>query len=134
MGREYLQLKDALQIEEERLSGLNMDDPEGRETYLHASYKLRGRYADSLARFFDVFGREQILILGNNELLKDPRGTVTRACDFLSLPGVPEGIDFPKKNVGEKAPVSSEVFAYLDDYFRPHNERLFQLLGRQIDW
>ncbi|GAA3973990.1 sulfotransferase family protein [Allohahella marinimesophila] len=134
MGREYLPLFDALTAEEERINDSDMASPEGLETYLHASYKLRGRYADHLSRLFTIFDRKQVLILGNNELLRDPEAVTNKVYEFLGLERMTGDIDFPKKNVGNREPVPSEVISYLEEYFEPHNQTLFTLLGKKIDW
>lgn len=134
MGREYLPLFEGLKAEEDRIADSNIDDQEGLETYLHASYKRRGCYADHLARLFSIFDKEQVLILGNNELLRNPKVVTNQVFEFLSLDKMSDVIDFPKKNVGEKEPISPEVITYLENYFEPHNRRLFNMLGRKIDW
>lgn len=134
MGREYLPIMEALKAEEERLSDASIDDAEGLETYLHASYKRRGCYADQLARYFSVFGREQLLILGNNQLLRDPEKTTNEVFDFLSLPQMQGDLGYPKKNSGERKGIPAEVYAYLEEYFEPHNQRLFDMLGQTVDW
>lgn len=134
MGREYLPLFDALKVEEERLAETDINDPFGLETYLHASYKRRGCYADHLSNLFSIYDKEQVLILGNNELLGDPKAVIDRAYEFLGLQPATDEIDYPRKNVGDREAVAPEVLSYLESHFKPHNDRLFQLLGRQVDW
>lgn len=134
MGREYLPLFEALKAEEDRLNESNIDDQEGLETHLHASYKRRGRYYAHLVRLFSYFDKEQVLILGNNELLQNPSGVTNKVYEFLFLDKMTDNIDFPKKNVGEKEPVSPEVITYLENYFEPYNQQLFNMLGKKIDW
>lgn len=134
MGRENLPLLQAMMVEEERLADSDINTPDGLETYLHASYKRRGCYADQLERYFSVFERNQILVLGNNQLLCEPAATVNQAFDFLSLPPMSGSMEFPKKNTGHRQPVPDTVYNYLEEYFAPHNKRLFNTLGETIDW
>ena len=45
----------------------------------------RGRYAEQLARYFDLFPKEAFLIFVYEELLKDPAGHLDRLAGFLGL-------------------------------------------------
>lgn len=134
MGRENLPILEALKVEEARLAESNIEDEQGLETYLHASYKARGCYADQLEPYFADFDRQQLLIMGNNHLLTDPRGVTNKVFQFLGLPELGEGLDYPRKNSGDKQPVPDEVRSYLADYFEPHNRRLFAMLGETVNW
>lgn len=134
MGREYLPIMQALEVESERLAHADISKPGGLETYLHASYKLRGCYADHLARYLAVFSSDQILILGSGELFHEPRKSTSEAIRFLGLPDIPSRDDYPRKNAGEREAVPAEVYTYLRQYFEPHEQRLRDLLGYPIDW
>lgn len=48
-------------------------------------YLALGRYAEQLARYFDCFPREQIMILGSDELRADGSATLARVCRFLGV-------------------------------------------------
>jgi hypothetical protein len=39
-----------------------------------------------------------------------------------------------RKNVGEYKKLDKSTRKFLVDYYRPHNERLFKLLGKNFDW
>lgn len=134
MGREYLPIMEALEVEEERLAGADLEDPQGLETYLHASYKRRGWYASHIARYFTLFPRDRILILGSGDLFRDSQRTTAEAIRFLGLPAVSAAEDYPPKNVGDREKVPAEVYRHLEEYFEPHELRLRELLGRSIVW
>lgn len=130
MGRERLPIADALAAEDERLAGARLGTPDGLETYLHASYKRRGCYADSLARYFELFSSRQILIIGSSRVFGDPAGATSEVFDFLELPPtVVENAEYLWKNRGERDDVDPDVYAGLIAYFEPHNERLTDVLG-----
>ncbi len=75
-GLEPLPLVDALDAEQERIeAGWGFD----------WHYTAVGRYAPQLARYLDVFDREQLLVIGQPELDADPRGTVQRVCRHLGV-------------------------------------------------
>jgi hypothetical protein len=97
------------------------------------SYKLRSRYAEQLERWFALFPREQFHILMLEDLAADPLRTLSAVHDFLGLP--------PHRYEGLRAlhvatydPVDPQVRAQLSEYFRPLNERLYELAGRDFGW
>jgi hypothetical protein len=104
--------------------------------FLSFSYKARGRYAEQLSRYFDLFSRNQILVLSSKALFGATDETLSLAFNFL---GAADSIkcvkDHRPKNVGKnKSPVESSVREYLVDYYAPYNDRLCEILGEQIDW
>lgn len=46
-----------------------------------------GRYADHLARFYDLFAREQLLVLKYEDISRDPAGQLDRLARHLRLQG-----------------------------------------------
>lgn len=44
-----------------------------------------GRYAEQLPPFYDLFGRDRVLVLLYDELCDDPRSVVRRTCEFLGV-------------------------------------------------
>jgi hypothetical protein len=105
-------------------------DPTARE-WTH--YLGRGHYAESLLRWFAVFPREQFCILAMEDLNRDGEATVALLERFLGL--APHARDaLPAHNEGSYAPLPDATRSALIDYFRPHNERLYELLGRDFGW
>jgi hypothetical protein len=49
------------------------------------SYVERGFYARQLDRLFGLFPREQVLLLGSDQLKTDPGPTLERICRFLGV-------------------------------------------------
>lgn len=58
----------------------------------------RGIYAPQLARYFDRFGRENLLVLFSNDLSNVPEGVTNQTFEFVGLPP-PAEQDYPKKHV-----------------------------------
>lgn len=103
--------------------------------FIHGSLKARGRYAEQLTRYFDVFPREHILIIQSERFFEFPAETLKTVLDFLELPPFQGLIDQRPLNVGtNRAAVDDEIISYLKSYFRQPNEELFDLLGRRFDW
>jgi hypothetical protein len=132
MGREMLDLRDALDAEPSRIPGANWDVRENMG--LTYGYRLRGRYADELRRWFDHYDRERVLVLPSERLFADPEGTTREACEWLGVEP-PAALDVTPYNVGSyDDEVPGELRAELTDYYRPLNEELFDLLGQRFDW
>ena len=49
---------------------------------------------------------------------------------FLNVSDVPG--DIPNKNSLEYEPMNARTMERLKEHFRPHNERLFEFLGRRV--
>ncbi len=135
-GDETLSFAEAVRCESERLpDGFSMmEDPRTRNEFVNHSYLIRGRYADQLPWLFEVYPREQILILRSEDLYSDPRGVYDRVCDHLDLPHY-DGVEFGQHNAGTKlGPVDADELGWLADYFSEPNERLRQLTDGAITW
>jgi hypothetical protein len=110
------------------------DDPDGfRRDHSHLA---RGRYAEQLERWFDCFPREQILLLDFASLSTSSSSVLTDVCAFLGLRagagGSNSGLIWHNRN--SYAPADADVRAWLSDYFRPQNERLWALLRERWNW
>lgn len=134
-GREPLDLMPALEAEEERLrSPLARGDHQDM-SFVHHSYKARGRYHEQLVRYHEHFDREQLLVLRSEDLFARPRETIREVLRFV---GVDDGHlpdDLSARYVGgNRRDVPEAVVASLREHFRPHNARLAELLGRDLGW
>lgn len=134
-GHEARPIMQALLEEEDILASIWESGDYKAPHFLRCSYKARGRYAEQLGRYFDVFSREQVLVLSSKDLFRNTADTLAFTFDFLGLESTIRVTDTKPRNVGtNKLEVESTVLDYLATYFAPHNERLFELLGGEIDW
>ena len=84
--------------------------------------------------WIEHFGRDQLLVLESEALFSGDRRAFERLHDFLGL-AMPSEIDFLLQNIGSRPPkASDEVVRSLTEYFAPHNERLYSLLGERFSW
>lgn len=97
------------------------------------SYLLRSRYAEQLARWFEFFGREQFHVLTLEDLASDQQQAMDRVHEFLGLPGY-RYADLKPLHTASYDAIPAEARAKLSEYFRPHNERLYELLGVNLGW
>ncbi|MEM7200590.1 MAG: sulfotransferase domain-containing protein [Planctomycetota bacterium] len=136
-GLERLSFEEAIDREEERLQG-ELARMEEDESYFslkrhHCSYLARGLYADQLRHWMRWFPRQQFLIMTNKELRDDRQGTLARAQEFLGLP-VRDLPDTGRRNYIPYPELASETRKRLVEHFAPHNQQLYDLLGRRYDW
>jgi hypothetical protein len=136
-GFEKHSFEDALRLEEERMAGALPELSEAprydSRVARKQSYKARGRYAEQLERWLQHFPREQLRIYTNRELAAETARVHGEIFSFLGLPPweVPPLED---RNVGRYDPMPPHVREQLAAYFAPHNQRLYQLLGRDLGW
>jgi hypothetical protein len=104
------------------------DDLLGLDTYL-----IRGLYAEQLGHVLDAFPRQRLLVLPSEELFARPAETVARVVAFLGLP--PASVNVSRRfAAGRYEPASEAIRGRLAEFFRPHNERLYDLLGQDLGW
>lgn len=135
MGRETLPIEDAIHLEGARLEAARAAGPAGTDTLLHASYAARGRYHEQLARYLSVFPEERVLVVGARRLFERPAECVAEVAGFLGLSPSSEAVMFPARNQGtNRSAVPEGVRRHLADHFAPHNEALWDLIGRRLEW
>jgi hypothetical protein len=90
-----------------------------------------GLYADTVQRVLDRFAPEQLLILVAEEYRQNPQATYDRISEFLGLR--PTRISHEDAHVRKYTTrLTAEQRAWLSDFYRPHSQRFFELLGREI--
>ncbi|MEC9048609.1 MAG: sulfotransferase domain-containing protein [Planctomycetota bacterium] len=130
--------EEAVEAEPQRLEGeverMLGDDRYESFAHRHHSYLLRGCYAAQLRAWFELFPREQFLVLDNAELGRDPAGVYARVLDFLGLPQW-QPPHFEHHNTGGKsAPLEPAMQRRLAQHYERHNQELYELLGRDFGW
>jgi hypothetical protein len=137
-GNESLSFEEAIEREEERivpeLERMLAEPGYVSQTYLRHSYLARGRYAEQLERWLELFPRGQLLILDSRTLRADAAGAMAEISRFL---GVAESRAecYPEVAVQAYASaLASTTRKWLADYFEPHNQLLYRLLGYDLGW
>ena len=97
------------------------------------SYLRHGIYVDFIKAWMKFFTKEQFLILPTYELNNNRVKFLKQVFDYLNVPNF-EISDIVRQNVGEYKKLDKSTRKFLVDYYRPHNKRLFQLLGKNFDW
>lgn len=97
----------------------------------------QGVYVDHLVRWSRFFGDEQMLVLKSEDFFEYPREVLERVLDFLDLPEWnPEDSELRlKRNKGDYVEkMNPTTRRRLEEYFEPHNRRLYEYLGADFGW
>ena len=134
-----LSFEEAIEKEEERIEGQlekMLTDPNYySDIYFRHSYLQRGIYVDKLERWFSVFPKEQFLIIQSEEFFKHTSKMYKEVLEFLDLSNwEPNEYVQYKKREYKQPKMNPETRKKLVEYFKPHNERLYEFLGRRFDW
>ncbi len=98
------------------------------------SYIRRGLYAEQLEHWYQYYPEDSIHIIISEEFFVDPAKEMEKVLQFLNMPDYEFDVS-TAKNVGDyKEQMDKDVREYLISVFRPQNQRLFELIGRNLDW
>lgn len=129
--------EEAIDAEAVRLAGFSdsdLDDPRAyNHHHDHHTYVARGEYAPQLRRYFDLFDRDQILVLSADSLFHEAESAFRRIQDFLTL----EHAQLPlePRNVRTGYPkILPATRDRLREHYAPHNAELARLLGEDFGW
>jgi hypothetical protein len=136
-GYETLAFEEAIEREEERLSG-ELEKMLADENYFsfnrqNYSYLARGVYVEQLKNWMNFFPKDQILILASEDFHRDPSKTFKQVTAFLNLPDW-EPKEYTKYNAIPAPKMETTTRKRLIKYFEPHNQRLYEFLGVNLGW
>lgn len=97
-------------------------------------YIERGIYHEQVSRLLGFFPKEQVLILENQDSLHHWDHTRERILTFLELPQLE--IPLVKTHEGRVKEKSQykDTLLVLKKFYRPFNEALYELIGRDFGW
>lgn len=100
------------------------------------AYLYQGFYAQHLNNYLRFFDKKQIFVIENKELENNTLEVLKKLFFFLELPTQSiEYINVQKFNAGTyKMDISSALYSKLKDLYTPHNELLFEMIGKKFDW
>jgi hypothetical protein len=121
------------------------DDVDLRDFY-YQSYVFRSIYHDQLHRWLRLYPRQQLMIIQSERFFEDPAATMSAAADFLGLQPfefsrakqLKRGWDAGAGNVRQfpqgYTAMGDAARRLLSDFFKPHNEKLYHLIGEDFGW
>jgi len=138
--RESLGMLQAFKAEEERLKPekekLEKDPAYYNVHHQRHSYKSRGEYITQVQKLYNLFPRENILLLESGDFFRNPPSVLKTTFEFL---GIDEGFtlsNYKKYNSGQysREGISEVAINYLKNHFKPWNHKLFEFLGYRYNW
>lgn len=103
-------------------------------------YYSGGEYAIRLKMIDSVFYPKQVKVLMYDDLVSDPQKTCSDIFSFLEIEDCK--IQFEKANSSDfwkgvydvSMEIDAESILKLNEYYKPHNEILYQMLDRDLGW
>ena len=121
-----------------------LDSEEHLFRFYGTSYIFRSLYHDQLWRWMQLFPRQQIKIIQAEKLFADREAVMNDVVSFLNLQPYefkPQDLEHSwgggasnHREPGDYEPMKPDTRQYLQTYFEPFNEQLFELIGERYDW
>lgn len=113
----------------------NLVEGKNVELFAHGKYHLlrKSMYYQQLVPWLQLFPRDQILILSAEDYDKKTQDTYNEIFDFVGVERY-EVKRSERVNKGKYSKMNDETRRVLLDYFKPYNEKFFQLIGKRFDW
>ncbi len=142
LGLETLSFEQALDKEEDRLAGefqlLDRDPSYPARDLRRFSYVKRGEYAEQLGAWMRHFPQEQMLVLRSEDFFADVARVYQEISGFLGVrawqPRSYPNYSYPRGRQSPPGEMSAEMRRRLEETFAPHNQRLYELLARDLGW
>lgn len=97
-----------------------------------------GVYVDHLLHWARFFPRERMLVVKSEDFFADPTLGLRPVLDYLGLPAwEPDTSELPEKRKntgGYEQRMDPAIRQQLEDFYRPHNQRLYDWLGVDFGW
>jgi hypothetical protein len=97
----------------------------------------RGIYYPQVKQYFDLFGKDNVLVLGFNDLVGENKvKTLNLILNFINLPSSDwKFLKNESKNIGRNSEgISILAKEKLQSFYDKHNADLFELLGSKPNW
>ncbi|MGY5148955.1 MAG: sulfotransferase domain-containing protein [Candidatus Nitrosopumilus sp. bin_68KS] len=133
-GSESLSFENSIKKEIELLDETDDIDSNNIEKFLRPrSYIAKGLYYNQIKNWFEIFPKDQILILSTENFQKNPDNTLEEIFKFLGLPN--EKIkNQQKRKVENYQKMNDETKDYLKKFFKSYNEKFFKLIEQKFEW
>lgn len=106
------------------------------KNYIRFAYLQKGLYLRQIKRFEEVLNPSRLYIESMENLMSEPARVVKETYQFLGIDDsfVPD--DLTTQNEGSYAvdKPTQEMLHWIQNYYQPHNEALFEYLGKRFPW
>ena len=103
------------------------------KTIVEKSYLARGFYAEQLKFWFKLFDKKQIHITTTENLAANPNETFNEIFNFLDIANFKIS-NLENKRKGNYSPLDKDIKFQLTSFFKPYNEELYKLIGKNFNW
>jgi hypothetical protein len=100
------------------------------------SYLRRGMYHQQINRYLMYFDLERIQVIDSRSLMHRPVSILNQVTQFLGLPSfnwLSQEFSLVHARPYQRE-ISEKIRLLLQKFYRPHNERLYELLGCNFGW
>jgi len=133
-GSENLSFEDAIQFELDSLKNSEIESDDDVKKYtIPRSYIAKGFYADQLKIWLKLFKSEQLFITSTEDFESNTENILNKIYDFLEIPQI-NLKNLEKHKVASYPPMKDETRKFLVDLYKTHNEKLFEMIGKDFDW
>lgn len=101
------------------------------------SFLRRGIYLPQVEKYVNLFGRDNVLVVGFKDLVgKDKSVVLNEICTFVGVPSQDwSQIKDDKTNSRSyQEPLTEKMMGKLQNFYQPYNEALFTFLDKKINW
>jgi len=127
--------EDAISEELDRLRIELTDDNKNLHKFNknHRNYLKKSLYAMQLRPWFELFPKKNILVLSTEDFKINDEKIYNEIFDFLGIS------NFKIKNTkhmekGNYLPIDIKIRQKLIEFFKPHNDELFELIEKKFNW
>ncbi len=136
--KEDLSFEDAIEIENNRIKveiQKIIKNPNYVSDYLpNHAYITSSIYFDRIKLWLDYFPKDQFLFIKSEDLFEDPERIYSETLDFLEI----ENYKLEKYEIVRKgeyvSKINSQTRKKLNEFFKPYNKKLSNLLKRNFEW
>lgn len=115
---------------------VNLELTENTLNDFYPNILKRGLYAEQLKLYFDLFGKDNVMVFESNEFKNNKIEITNKVLLSVSLSKLDIEED-QLKSVHSRSyddPISKETSIKLKEFYKPHNKKLFNLINRKFDW
>jgi hypothetical protein len=93
-------------------------------------------YWQSVREWISAMGEQNVLVLDISEYFRERAGFMRKIHDFVGLPAVtmPALTGVINENPLRLPPADPHSMAKLREFFRPRNDKLWEVIGKRFDW
>jgi hypothetical protein len=125
--------KEARSFEAATQEEIALAEGRGKAVNKTTSYLSRGLYAEQLERFSFFAARDRLLVLKSEDFFTRHSEVIGQVLRFLELP-ILRCKDVQPAGREPYEPIDPATRRRLEEFFAPHNDRLYDLLSTDFGW